>query len=89
MNIENARRARPEICPATGQKRLRAHFRDAFGPCRIPAGRKQRQGEMGSLPEWHRDILNARVEEHEAEPDAAIPWHQAEAELRKGLAPRG
>ncbi len=40
------------------------------------------------VPAWHREILEERLAEHEADPDAGRPWEQVEADLRKRLASR-
>lgn len=39
-------------------------------------------------PAWHKEILDARLAEHEAELDAGRPWEEVEAELRASLAAR-
>ena len=40
------------------------------------------------VPEWHREILEERLAEYEADPDAGRPWEQVEADLRTRLANR-
>jgi putative addiction module component (TIGR02574 family) len=40
------------------------------------------------VPAWHREILEERLAEHEADPDAGRPWEQVEIDLRKRLADR-
>jgi putative addiction module component (TIGR02574 family) len=44
--------------------------------------------EQVPVPAWHREILDARLAEHEADPDAGRPWDEVEADLRKRLANR-
>lgn len=41
-----------------------------------------------SVPTWHREILDVRLAEYEADPDAGRPWEEVEADLRKRLADR-
>jgi putative addiction module component (TIGR02574 family) len=40
------------------------------------------------VPAWHREILDARLAEYEADPDLGRPWEQVEADLRERLAKR-
>ena len=40
------------------------------------------------VPPWHREVLDERLAEHQADPDASRPWEQVEAELRQRLATR-
>jgi putative addiction module component (TIGR02574 family) len=40
------------------------------------------------VPAWHREVLDARLAEHEADPAGGQPWEQVEADLRKWLADR-
>jgi putative addiction module component (TIGR02574 family) len=40
------------------------------------------------VPAWHREILDVRLAEYEADPDAGRPWEQVEADLRERLAKR-
>ena len=35
------------------------------------------------VPEWHRDILEERLRDLEADPDAGRPWEQVKADLLK------
>ena len=35
------------------------------------------------VPEWHRDILEERLHDLEANPDAGRPWEQVKADLLK------
>jgi putative addiction module component (TIGR02574 family) len=37
------------------------------------------------VPAWHRDELDARIADHEANPDAGQPWEDVERELRAEL----
>lgn len=46
-----------------------------------------REGQV-PVPAWHRAILDERLAEHEAEPDAGRPWEEVEADLRARLAGR-
>jgi putative addiction module component (TIGR02574 family) len=41
-----------------------------------------------AVPQWHREVLNARLADYEANPDAGRPWDEVEADLRKRLAGR-
>jgi putative addiction module component (TIGR02574 family) len=34
-------------------------------------------------PDWHKDLLDKRLEEAERSPEASIPWEVAKAELMK------
>lgn len=40
------------------------------------------------VPAWHRAILDERLAEYEADPDAGRPWEQVEADLRARLTSR-
>ena len=40
------------------------------------------------VPAWHREVLDARLADYEADPDAGRPWEDVEADLRKRLAAR-
>jgi putative addiction module component (TIGR02574 family) len=35
------------------------------------------------IPEWHKQILNERLAEADASPEANIPWEQVRSELRR------
>jgi len=35
------------------------------------------------LPDWHRTEIERRLQSADANPDAAIPWEQVKARLRK------
>ena len=35
------------------------------------------------VPDWHREELDLRLAEADANPSAAIPWEEAKARLRK------
>lgn len=37
------------------------------------------------VPAWHREEIEARMNDHEANPDAAQPWEDVERELRAEL----
>lgn len=41
-----------------------------------------------AVPEWHREVLNARLADYDANPDAGRPWDEVEADLRSRLAGR-
>ncbi|MFO0762425.1 MAG: addiction module protein [Byssovorax sp.] len=41
-----------------------------------------------SVPAWHREILDERLADDEANPDAGRAWEQVEADLRSRLAAR-
>jgi putative addiction module component (TIGR02574 family) len=36
----------------------------------------------GPFPEWHRQVLEQRLKEADANPQAAIPWEQVRERLR-------
>jgi putative addiction module component (TIGR02574 family) len=36
-----------------------------------------------TLPEWHRDEIERRLTAAEASPEAAIPWEEVKARLRR------
>jgi putative addiction module component (TIGR02574 family) len=38
---------------------------------------------LGPIPESHRELLDRRIAEADASPDAGIPWEEALAQLRK------
>ena len=40
------------------------------------------------VPEWHREILDERLAECQANPEAGRPWEQVEADLRTRLTKR-
>jgi putative addiction module component (TIGR02574 family) len=44
----------------------------------------ERQQQVRS-PEWHAEVVQQRLEAHRANPDAAVPWEDARAELRARL----
>jgi putative addiction module component (TIGR02574 family) len=46
------------------------------------------QEEQVPVPAWHREILDARLTEIEADPDAGRAWEEVEIELRSRLASR-
>lgn len=46
------------------------------------------QEERVPVPDWHQALLDQRLAEHLADPDAGRPWEQVEAELRARLAAR-
>jgi putative addiction module component (TIGR02574 family) len=35
------------------------------------------------LPEWHREVLDERLADHERDPGAAIPWEDVKDSLRR------
>jgi putative addiction module component (TIGR02574 family) len=37
------------------------------------------------IPEWHREELERRLADADANPDAAIPWEEVRQRLRKKL----
>jgi len=39
--------------------------------------------EVFSPPEWHRELLDRRIEESDRFPEKSIPWETAKAELAK------
>jgi putative addiction module component (TIGR02574 family) len=46
-----------------------------------------REGQV-PVPDWHRAILDERLAEHDADPDAGRPWEEVEAGVRARLADR-
>jgi putative addiction module component (TIGR02574 family) len=36
---------------------------------------------MGEIPEWHREILDERIAQADANPDSFIPWEEVRARL--------
>lgn len=44
--------------------------------------------EQVPVPAWHREVLDARLADYEAAPDAGRPWEQVESELRERLTHR-
>lgn len=41
--------------------------------------------ESVPVPAWHRRVLEARLTEFEANPEAGRPWEEVEADLLEGL----
>jgi putative addiction module component (TIGR02574 family) len=37
------------------------------------------------VPQWHRDLLNERLDDLEANPEDGVPWEQVRDELRAKL----
>jgi hypothetical protein len=35
-----------------------------------------------TIPEWHKKIVEERIEEYRKNPDSAIPWEEARKKLR-------
>jgi putative addiction module component (TIGR02574 family) len=35
----------------------------------------------GEIPEWHREILDERIAQADANPDSFIPWQEVRARL--------
>jgi len=40
------------------------------------------------VPAWHQEVLDARLAEYQANPDAGRPWEEVEADLRSRLVSR-
>lgn len=40
------------------------------------------------VPEWHRQILDDRLAEHERDPDEGVPWEQFRTERLGETAPK-
>jgi putative addiction module component (TIGR02574 family) len=42
---------------------------------------EERQQDLRS-PDWHAEVVEKRLEEHRANPEAAIPWEDVRADLK-------
>jgi putative addiction module component (TIGR02574 family) len=35
------------------------------------------------IPDWHKDVLNERLEQYEQNPESAISWEELKAKIEK------
>jgi putative addiction module component (TIGR02574 family) len=47
----------------------------------------QSDHDQSPLPDWQREILDERIAEEDANPDAGSPWHEVKQRIRAHLEP--
>ena len=46
------------------------------------------KADQVAVPAWHREVLETRLADYEADPDAGRSWEQVDEDLQKRLASR-